>query len=170
MKEAHVRLRSLLTGTIAVALTACAHSSIAGPGDVIEFTRAKARWDARTFVHYSFEIRTFCFCPPEMTQWTRVVVRNGVVEGATPVEANPEYPPPSTTYYQPIDSLFSNLRRAMSEGDIRSHYSDIIVEYDSQLGYPTHIEYRSKPNIADGGATIDVRNVQPINLPAHQQD
>lgn len=157
-------------GTLAAAFTACAHSSVAGPEDVFEFTRAKARWDARTFVHYSFEIRTFCFCPPELTQWTRVVVRNGVVEGAAPVEPNPEYPVTSTAYFQPIDSLFSNLRRAMSEGDIRSHYSDINVEYDAQLGYPTHIEYQSKPNIADAGSTIEVRNVQPIHLPGLTRD
>jgi hypothetical protein len=160
-----VRLRRLLTSLCAAAFTACSGSSIAGPGDAQEFARAKARWDARSFQDYRFEIRTFCFCPPEMTQWNRVVVRDGVVESATPVDENPVYPLSTTVYFRPIDTLFADLLQAMSQGDIKSPYSKIIVDYDPELGYPRRVEYRSKPTVADAGATIALRNVQAADVP-----
>jgi hypothetical protein len=39
--------------------------------------QAQSRWEARGFADYQFEIRRSCFCAPEVTQWTRVTVRNG---------------------------------------------------------------------------------------------
>jgi hypothetical protein len=146
-----------------VVLAACNFfNGIVGRDDLVEFAVAKSRWDARPFADYSYQIRTFCFCPPELTLWTRVRVVGGTVVGAEHVEPDPHTPLTTTQYFRPIDSLFTNLHRAMTESRFGSHYSAIIVEYDDDLGFPTNIEYRSKPNIADGGATIEVRNVLPL--------
>ena len=145
-----------------VAVNAC-DSDIFGPGDFRELARARARWVARPFADYSYEIRTFCFCPPEVGQWTRVSVRNGAVSSVEAVDANPQFPITVLNYWSPIDTLFANLDRAMSQGDLGGHYADIEVDYDGDLGYPKFIEYRAKPTIADAGATIEVRNVLPLN-------
>lgn len=145
------------------ALTACDSSSIAGPDDFRQLAQAEARWNARPFADYSFEIRTFCFCPPEMAQWTRVSVINGVVVDADAVEPDSNFPITTLVYWQPIDSLFSDLHRVMSDGPFESPYADIVVEYDPVLGYPTRIEYIEKPTVADAAATITVRNVIPLN-------
>jgi hypothetical protein len=51
----------------------------------------------------------------------------------------------------------------MSQSDLGGYYAAIEVDYDEALGYPKFIEYRAKPNIADAGATIEVRNVLPLN-------
>jgi hypothetical protein len=86
-----------------------------------------------------------------------------VVTGAVAVEPDPNYPITTLALWQPIDSLFSDLRYAMTNGSFASAYADIKVSYDPELGYPTRIEYIEKPTVADAAATITVRNVQPLN-------
>ena len=147
--------------SVCVAVSAC-DSDIFGPDDFRELARAKARWEARPFADYSYEIRTSCFCPPEVGQWTRVSVRNGAVSAVEAVDANPQFPITLLTYWSPIDTLFANLDHAMSQSDLGGYYAAIEVDYDVDLGYPTYIQYRAKPNIADAGATIEVRNVSPL--------
>ena len=158
-------LRTLMTVTAFSAsamLTACDSSGIAGPGDVRRLAEAKQRWESRSFPDYTYEIRTGCFCPPEVNQWSRVEVRNGVVVDVDAVDPDPNYPITTISYWQPIDTLFAHIERAISESGFNSVYARVDVTYDSQLGFPTSIEYVSKPNIADAGASISVRNVVPL--------
>ena len=157
------RLRLVVSLSVVGWLASCGSSGIVGPRDFRRLDDAEARWDARPFADYSFEIRTSCFCPPEMNQWTRVAVRNGVVVDADAVEPDPNFPITTLTLWQPIDSLFSRLRRVMSSGAFESPYADIKVTYDPELGYPTRIEYIEKPTVADAAATITVRNVRSLN-------
>lgn len=144
-------------------LMACDSSGIVGPKEFRRLAEAEARWNARPFADYTFEIRTFCFCPPEMAQWTRVSVRNGVVVAADAVVPDPNFPITTLRLWQPIDSLFSDLHRVMSSGPFESPYAEVVVEYDPVLGYPTLIEYIEKPTVADAAATITLRNVLPLN-------
>ena len=50
-----------------------------------------------------------------------------------------------------------------ARGDARpdSDY-DIVVEFDPILGFPTLVDWQSKPSIADGSATYWLRNVQGL--------
>lgn len=154
-------LISVLSGALVVA--GCNSSRVVGLSDFARFAEARARWDARPFADYSYEVRTSCFCPPEINRWTLVSVRNGVVVGAEPVEPDPDYPITTLAYWHPIDTLFENLHRAMSESGQQSYLEAIVVDYDPGLGYPTSIEYRAKSNIADGGSTLSLRNVRPLD-------
>ena len=158
-----LKIRSALLA--ALLLTAACHSSrLVSPADISRLVEAEAKWKARPSPDYSFEIRTACFCPPEVNRWTRVTVRNGAVVAAEAIEPDPNFPITSITLWQPIDSLFANLRRALSAefDDDGSPYDEIIATYDPTLGFPTLIEYRAKPNIADGGMIHYLRNVQPL--------
>jgi hypothetical protein len=152
-----------MAGVVAVSVLGCGSSGIVGPEDLTKFNHAKARWGTRPFEDYSFEIRTFCFCPPEIGQWTRVTVRSGAVVAVAAVEPDPQYPITTLMWWQPIDSLFSTLHRAMTTGALYSAYARIVVDYHAELGYPVRVEYIEKPNVADAAATIDVRNVVPVN-------
>ena len=151
------RLRTLILTIALGAGTAC-DDSVVGPGDILEFTRARELWDARSFSDYTYEIKTSCFCPPEMIQWARVTVQNGTVTAVEQVDPDPNFPITTLTMWQPIDSLFTRLERAMA-GD--SYLASIKVEYDAQLGFPTLMEFRAPSNVADGDATVNARNVIP---------
>ena len=160
-------LRALMTVmamTVGAMLTACDSSGPFGPGDVRRLAEAKLRWESRSFTDYRYEIRTSCFCPPEVNQWSRVEVRNGVVVDVDAVDPDPDFPITTISYWQPIDTLFAHIERAISESGFSSIYARVDVTYDSQLGFPTSIEYVSKPNIADAGASIAVRNVVPLTV------
>ena len=153
--------RAVLSGAVLVA--GCNSSSVVGLRDFARFAEARARWDARPFADYSYEVRTLCFCPPEMSRWTRVSVRNGVVVDAVPVEPDPGSPITTLALWHPIDTLFENLHRAMSESGSQSYLDAIVVDYDPELGYPTSIEYRTRSNVADGGSSRSLRNVRPLD-------
>ena len=147
----------------ALILAACESSNIFGPNDLRKLGEAEALWKARAFADYSYEIRILCFCPPEITQWTRVTVRSGVVTAAEAVDPNPAYPITTIQWWDPIDSLFVDLRRTMSDRTSRTYLESVIAQYDPELGYPTNIEYRAKANVADGGSQFLLRTVRPLD-------
>ena len=158
-----MRLRNAVMIGVAVLARACnLFDGPAGQGDLVALAAAKSRWDARPFADYSYEIRTFCFCPPELAQWTRVSVREGVVVEVVQVEPHPDFPI-TINAWQPMDSLFTRLFRAMSESGFGSHYAEVDVEYDRELGYPRSMAFQTKPNISDGGSSTEVRSVVPLN-------
>jgi hypothetical protein len=153
-----------VAGTAAVILVAaCETSSIVDPGDLRILKAAEARWKARPFADYSYEIRVLCFCPPQITEWTRVTVRSGVVTSAEAVDPDPNVPIDNLRYWVPIDSLFVDLRLTMTDRALRTYLDAIVVDYDPDLGYPTKIEYRAKTNVIDGGSQFLLRSVVPLN-------
>ena len=154
--------RLVLTATL-LAGAACDSDELVGPRDLQRFAQAKARWDARPFTDYSYEIRTFCFCPPEIVRWTRVTVRSGAVVAAEAVEPDPNFPVTTLTLWSPIDTVFESLRRTLENADESDYIATIRVEYDEELGYPTLIEIRAKPTVADAGSERQLRNVRQIN-------
>jgi hypothetical protein len=154
----------LLFATIVLgAALSCDSDAVVGPRDFRRFEEAKAMWEARSFTDYSYEIRTFCFCPPEIVRWTRVTVRGGVVVAAEAVELDPNFPITTLSLWQPIDSVFASLQRTLENADENSYIASLHVEYDAQLGYPTLIELRARPTVADGDFEKNLRNVIPLN-------
>jgi hypothetical protein len=148
-------------GIAATFATAC-DSSVVDANDLAALNSAEARWNARPFADYSYEIRTSCFCPPEVLQWARVSIRGGTVVSVEAIDPDPAYPITHQLYWEPIDSLFAGLRAAMRDPSSDIYLEAIIVTYDPQLGYPTFIEYRAKRNVQDGGSVHTVRNVVPL--------
>ncbi|HSA54316.1 MAG TPA: DUF6174 domain-containing protein [Gemmatimonadaceae bacterium] len=157
-----VRGRTLLMTLLMMPLVACSSSRLVGPREFQRFVAAESTWRSRPFQDYSYEIRSLCFCSPEVTRWTRVSVREGAVVAAEAVEPDPDFPITLLELWHPIDSLFAQLRRTFEDPSARSHLEAIVVSYDPELGFPTHLEYRAKPTIADGGSTHMLRNVRPL--------
>lgn len=144
-------------------LAACEFSSIVDASDLRVAAAAEARWKARPFADYSYEVRVLCFCPPQITEWTRVTVQGGVVTSAEAIDPDPNAPIDDLRYWVPIDSLFADLRLTMTDRALRTYLEAIVVEYDPELGYPTSIEYRAKSNVIDGGSQFLLRNVLPLD-------
>ena len=141
---------------------ACAGSAPLSPADLTALSRAEAKWRARPFADYRYDMQQLCFCPPEVGRWTRVTIRQGKVVGAERVEPDSTLPVTSLAFWAPIDSLFSRLRQFARDQGNNGVYRDIIVEFDPTLGFPTRVEWVSRPNVLDAGATYMLRNVQPL--------
>ena len=91
------------------------------------------------------------------------MARGGVVTSAEAVDPDPNSPIDDIRYWVPIDSLFVDLRRTMTDRAVRAYLDAIVVEYDPAFGYPTSIEYRARTNVLDGGSQFLLRNVVPID-------
>ena len=152
-----MRTRLLLLGLSAVAASACAESPLS-PIELLRLAEAEARWAARPFPDYSFEIRKSCFCAPETTQWARVDVVGGQVSRVVLIATGEELAPLQRSYFPTVEGVFGSIHSAHDD----DYLKDISVEYDHQLGYPTQVDFVSQPNIADGGATYYLRNAAPV--------
>lgn len=129
--------------------------------EMAQLNDAELRWKRRGFVDYTYETRTLCFCPPEIYQWTRVHVRAGVVTRAERLDVSPPVDATNLSYWQPIDSAFSRLRDAARTSST-TVFSDIKVEFDPTLGFPTRVEFVERPTVADAASITERRNVRAL--------
>lgn len=149
--------------TIIVIHSGC--ESPTGPvsrGEIRALNRAEARWKARPFIDYVYETQTSCFCPPELNQWTRVTVRGGVVVGAEFVEPRPDIQITTLSAWASIDTVFVRLRQRLASPALEEVYAEFEADYDPQLGFPTRIEFRERPNVNDATTVQHIRNLRPL--------
>jgi len=135
---------------LAASLTAC--ESPLSPAELRALADAEARWAARGFQDYTFEIRRSCFCEPLITQWARVEVLGGQMTRVVLLDTGAEVPPAQRGRF------FTNIRAA-NQNEL---LDDVIVEYDQQLGFPTRVRFITKPDILDGGSASYLRNAGPL--------
>jgi hypothetical protein len=57
-----------------------------------------------------------------------------------------------------VEEVFSYVRRAPDQDWVE----DVQVEFDPLLGFPTLVSSISKPNIADAGGALYLRNATPL--------
>lgn len=149
----------LATALLTVALLAACSDSPFGPDEFREAARAKARWEARGFVDYDFEYRSACFCPPELTDWARVAVRNNQVASVQMVTSGAQIDPQHFLMWPTVDAMFDRIFR---DHDSDNFLLDIIAQFDRQLGYPTTVTFIFDPGIQDAGGAHYLRNLTPV--------
>ena len=137
---------------LAVALAAC--SSPFGPEDARLLASARAQWSERAFPDYTFDVRHGCFCTPEQVGPVRIIVRQGSIESVTLLETAEPLDP---ALWFTIEQLFDRIPVwAKNEG-----VDEVIVEYDSTLGFPSSIGVKYEEGILDAGDAYTVSNVGP---------
>ncbi len=146
-------MRPLLSSALLLSLAACIN--IVTPGESRELRDAERKWEQANIDDYTFEMRTSCFCPPEMHEWAIVEVRDGVIVSATDVNGKP-FTDWGLSSRKTVDQLFDQARARYD------WLADIDFEFDDTYGYPLVIEHRSKRNIADAGAVYEARNLVPV--------
>lgn len=151
-----MRLTPLLLS--AALLAACSDTPF-GPEEFREAAQAKARWEARGFVDYDFEYRSACFCPPQLTEWARVAVRNGQVASVQMVGSKALIDPQHFPMWPTVDALFE---RIFDDHDDDSFLLDIIAQFDRQLGYPTRLTFIFDPGLQDAGGAHYLRNLTAV--------
>lgn len=145
-----------LVGILAGAALGC--GSPLSPYERRELEQAEARWAARPFESYSYEIRLGCFCPPTVTEWARVEVVGGTVSRVVLVESGAEVNSGDRAWFKTMEQLFTDIRQA-SRDEV---YDDIVVRFDGDLGFPTSIQYIPKPGVLDAGAHHSLRNARAL--------
>jgi hypothetical protein len=153
-----LRIRHLLLATLVMVLGAGACQSPLSPSEHRLLAAAEQRWAARGFSDYSIESSTSCFCPPEMTGWTRIEVVDGQVRKATLLETGEVVTDIRLNYWSSVESLFATIRNSSRDDWI----ADLEVAFDPILGFPTVVGWVPEDGIVDGGATRTLRNAQPL--------
>lgn len=156
-------MKCLRAGAITLILigAACSEENSLSPRVLLVLNQAEARWLARGFADYTYEMRMECFCPPVVGEWVRISVRDGAVVAVRSVDGDSAITGDATVFWSPVDSLFARLRRA-GDPDVEDVYSDVVMEFNPQLGYPSHVEWISKPTVQDARVVYWLRNVQPL--------
>ena len=150
------RLCRVLVVPIMCLLAACI--SPLSPSEMLALGQAEARWAARPFQAYTYEIVTSCGeCPAVVTRWARVAVNDTNVVGVVLVANDSALSPADLTSFTTVDGLFAQIRRYQHEDWV----SDVRVTFDPQLGYPTSISTFAKAGIMDAGASRFIRNLLP---------
>jgi hypothetical protein len=127
------------------------------PREVRELTTARAKWNGSPIRDaYQYQVRQSCFCPPEVTQWHTITVRNGVVVAVKNADGT-VVPSDRWSWYLTVDQLFEQLLRT---GE--SELEDITVQFDAQYGYPVEMNFLYSSRIADAGGSTYARNMQGI--------
>lgn len=147
-------MRQLLWVVSLTSLAACEASR--SPAEIM-LADARDRWNARTFPNYSFEMRQDCFCGPEVTQWARIEVVNGVVRRVVLVAGGAEVAENMLPAFPSIEMVFDQI-----EAGPAAWIAKVEAQYDDALGFPTLVSFVGKPEVADADATYYLRNVAPL--------
>ncbi|MCU0649127.1 MAG: DUF6174 domain-containing protein [Gemmatimonadaceae bacterium] len=122
------------------------------------WAEARAQWDRRGPAHYTFEVRSVCFCLPNVHQWHRVEVRNGAVIAVRQLEGQPFSGSVPLTAWPTIPQLFERARPPLENSVV----VELITEFDPAYGYPTRITQRCSRIVADCDSETFTRNLQPV--------
>ena len=139
---------------LAVVMLVAACSGVLNPRDAERLQRAEEVWKSLAATEYTFEMRTSCFCGPEVIEWAVVDVKNGQVISAKSLSGVPltGY---SLESRKSVEQLFETARTYRADW-----IADVDFEFDDELGYPLSVNFISKPNIQDAGVLYEARNLQ----------
>ena len=101
-------------------------------------------WDSHSILDYSYEFKRSCFCQGEITAPVIIHVQNMSIIAVSEVSKDESVDAARWVYYLTVEELFDEIDAALDK-DVY----EIVVDYDSELGYPSSI------NIDFDKSTID---------------
>lgn len=126
-----------LTVAVTALLAPVTSCSITGTSartdDELALARNRQRWASSNTHDYEFDFQRLCFCPSEMTEQVRIVVRQDAIVSVARLR---DGQPASTTFaaWPRVDELFADVQQRLEQ---RSERLD--VQYDPTFGYPRSI-------------------------------
>ncbi|MDX1396471.1 MAG: DUF6174 domain-containing protein [Gemmatimonadota bacterium] len=138
-----------------LALVVAACSSRLGP-ETDSLADARARWDAREPVEYSFSFRRGCFCGPDYIREMSVRVRDGQVVSAVYVDGD-EPTEPAAELVPTIDALLDEIEEA-----IERDAHELLATYDDEFGYPLEVSIDYILQAVDEEMYFQVRDFEVI--------
>ncbi len=144
-------LRRILVPLLVIAGAAC--GTPLGPYDVRALRDAEALWKRQNIDDYRFEMRTSCFCPPEITEWAIVEVHDDKVVGARSLDGV-ALSGIALTSRKTVNGLFAEVK-----ADRGDWVADVELEFHDEWGYPTRILFESDQSVTDAGVIYEARNL-----------
>lgn len=120
---------------------------------------AEARWADRGFTDYSIETRSSCFCGTEVLNWVRIEVVDGQVVRATILETGEVITDGRIGYWETVEELFESIH----ESNDREYLTEVTVEFDEALGFPTEVQWIYDSSIQDAGGSRSLRNARSLD-------
>src|SRR5688500_20269278 len=77
----------MLLACLSLPIAGCSNSI--GPVELRQLVEAESRWKSRGIPSYTFEMRTSCFGPPEITERAALEVRDGKIVSARTLTGTP---------------------------------------------------------------------------------
>ena len=149
-----------------IALTVVAMAAVAAcdplllPREMHDLGRAQARWAARPFRDYSIETRSAWFCGPEIAQWTRIDVIDGVIARAVRLDTGDELEPEAWMGIETVEGLYAVLLRRP-----RRLNAGHQIRVRSGAGIPSYVNIDPQDDILDGGRAYYLRNARAFAGP-----
>ena len=136
-------------------LLGCSAAQSPAADPVSTLATQQQRWQAADVEDYRFHFQQQCFCVREQVQPVIVEVRNGQIARVLSQETGQEVARGENLRWYTISDLFGLISEARQNG-----MEPLVVRYDPQFGYPTHIEIGTLAN--DAGVIYSASNLQPL--------
>jgi len=149
---------ALPAALLLISLAACGGDDPLSVGENLRLSEARGRWQERSFLDYTFQVRSVCFCPEEYSLWMEVEVRNGVVVAVREPGESGSLPAHRLAEWPTIDALFDRIATSARADGVE----DVRARFDDELGFPTEIVIDADEETLDGGALIEVRSLAPL--------
>ncbi len=114
-----------------------------------ELERSWRNWQLNGGASYSYVQQRLCFCTTDAIAAVRISVRNGLVTERRRLDDNLPVSTELASIWGTVDDLFHLIDEALN---VRA--ASLLVTYDRQYGYPTHIAIDYSTSIADEEITI----------------
>ena len=117
----------------------------------------KRLWEQANIYNYHITVSNSCFCIPDARGPVVIRVRNGQTTSITSVATGKPVNPQFFQKYDTIPELFNIIQDA-----INRKASNLDVEYNAKLGYPTKINIDYNSQIADEEIFVTIENFQEL--------
>ncbi|BAY65230.1 hypothetical protein NIES22_53330 [Calothrix brevissima NIES-22] len=122
-----------------------------------QLTANRQLWKKQNIRNYRYTFSRSCFCAPKASGPISVTVRKGRSISLTDATGKP-VERELFQQYDTVPKLFNIIEDAIAK-----KASNLTVQYDPKLGYPTQINIDYNSQIADEEIYLTVENLQKIN-------
>lgn len=138
----------------ALVVGACESSTRPGMVDLAALAQREAQWQGQELHDYSFE---YHYEFAGAMEAVRITVRSDTVASVVDLQTDSTLSLDARYGWPTVDSLFARARQALASTDV-----DVVVSYDSRLGYPTRIDVSPLVSTPAGGSSSRASDLQPL--------
>ncbi|BAY24662.1 hypothetical protein NIES2100_44570 [Calothrix sp. NIES-2100] len=134
-----------------------AQSPVRANSQLNQLNANRRLWKKQNIRNYRYTLSRSCFCAPKSTGPLRITVRNGRKTSITDATGKPFEQPELFKEYDTVPKLFNLIEDAIAK-----KASNLTVQYDPKLGYPTQINIDYNSQIADEELYLTIEKLQKI--------